>query len=75
MPPPAGILGTPHGLINRCCGLQTVQEQADVLGGRLADAMAEQQRAREEAAKELAAERMAWDARRRDELQVSNANS
>lgn len=41
-----------------------------MLRDKLADAVADHRRAREEAAKELAAARMAWEMKRRDELQV-----
>lgn len=51
-------------------GLQGMQEQADMLRDKLADAVAHHQRAREEAAKELAAARVAWEIKRRNELQV-----
>ncbi|BDA40997.1 hypothetical protein COCOBI_01-6520 [Coccomyxa sp. Obi] len=46
-----------------------MQEQADMLRDKLAHAVADHRRAQEEAAKELAAARVAWEIKRRDELQ------
>ena len=45
-------------------------EEAGTLKSKLAEAVAVQGRAREEAGKELAAAKIAWELRRRDELQV-----
>jgi multidrug resistance efflux pump len=51
-------------------GLQDVQRQAEDLRSKLAEAAAEQVKAKAEAAGELAAARAAWELRRRHELQV-----
>lgn len=51
-------------------GLQGMQEQAEMLRDKLADAVGDYRRAQEDAAKELAAARIAWEIKRRDELQV-----
>lgn len=55
--------------------LQGLCEQAGKLKSKLAEAVAEQRKARDEAAKELAAARVAWEIRRRDELQVSSTST
>lgn len=51
-------------------GVQGVWEEAGTLKSKLAEAVALQGKAHEEAGKELAAAKIAWELRRQDELQV-----